>query len=201
MISIDRKKINQAIDFILTYEFSGGRKAKSTEEDVWEASSSRSPLPVAEGGYLGKILMDRRLLTREQFDQAYGKLRDFRFIGRWKSLGGLLAEMGFVDPREYLRALAEHFQLPAVSLRGFTPSSSLQKMVGEGYAQKNRIVVLGGEGETIRVALADPDPLVMDELGKMAGPRKKLRFALADPVEVEDCLQRVRDPFGTNFYR
>ncbi len=201
MISIDRKKINTMIDFIFTYDFSSWRKPIDSEENVWDSPSPRSLLPIMEGGYLGKILVDHRLLDGEQFDRARRTYQDLRFINRWKSLGALLVEMALVTSQEYLHSLAEYFQLPIVSLRNFIPSPLLQKLVGEGYAQKNRIVVLGGDESEIRLALADPDPLVMEELMKMAGPRKKVRFALADPVEVENCFRKSLDPYGANSYR
>ena len=60
---------------------------------------------------------------------------------------------------------------------------------------------MGGEESEIRVALADPDPFLMEELRKLGGPRKKVRFALANPLEIEKCFKKFLEPYSTSFYR
>jgi hypothetical protein len=118
-----------------------------------------------------------------------------------KPLGKLLVEMGFTTYDGYLDALSRHFNMPIISLKGFFPSPSLQKAVGDAYAQKHKIVVLGNYPEKIKLGLADPNIFVMDELKRAYPPGKRVEFYLAHLFEMDYCLRIKFDPFVVFHYR
>ncbi|HSR13187.1 MAG TPA: hypothetical protein VLS90_17195 [Thermodesulfobacteriota bacterium] len=137
---------------------------------------------------IGQILLDLKIITPDQLQMA---LHRQARSGARKPLGKLLVEMGFITYNGYMDALSKHFNMTIVSLRGFFPSPALQKAVGKAYARKNEIVVLEDYSATIKLALAEPDPLVMDELRRRFPAKRKVEFYLADRVEVKYCLREV----------
>jgi hypothetical protein len=88
----------------------------------------------------------------------------------------------------YSDAFAQTFEMPLISLKGFTLDPSLQKAVGEKYAEMNRIIVLENSEGKMKIALAEPTKYLLDELRRIIPPRKKLEFFLADPSEVRLCV-------------
>jgi hypothetical protein len=85
-------------------------------------------------------------------------------------------------------ALSAHFSMPIVSLKGHTTSPALQKVIGEKYAFRHRIVVLRDEPDHVKVALAEPHLEVFGYLEKAMPKGKHIMFYLARESEVEDCF-------------
>jgi hypothetical protein len=98
----------------------------------------------------------------------------------------------------YSDAFAQTFEMPLISLKGFILDPSLQKAVGEKYAEMHRIIVLENSEGRMKIALAEPTKYLLDELRRITPPRKKLEFVLADPNEVRLCLQKYYNPFSIN---
>ena len=151
--------------------------------------------------HLGEILIDLGILTPDQLRQALEKQRQLAKIDIHRPLSKLLVEMGYTNYETLLTALSKHFNMPIISLRGFFPSPALQKAVGEAYALKHKIVVLENDVGKIRLALAEPNPLVMDELRRAFPPGKRVEFYLANPMEMDFCRRQKFDPFLASHYR
>jgi DNA-binding transcriptional MerR regulator len=138
----------------------------------------------------GQTLIDLKSVTNEQLEEALEKQKQLRKEGVRKPLGMLLVELGYTNYDSYLKALSRYFNMPTVSLEKFTPSSDLQKAVGERYAQKHRIVVLENSASTIKLALAEPSIYRMEELRKALPLGKRVEFYLANPYDIETCLKK-----------
>jgi hypothetical protein len=151
--------------------------------------------------HLGEILIDLGILKPDQLRQALEKQRQLARMDIRRPLGKLLVEMGYTNHETLLTALSKHFNMPIISLRGFFPSPPLQKAVGEAYALKYKIVVLENDASKIRLALAEPNPLVMDELRRAFPPGKRVEFYLASPLEMDFCRRQKFDPFLASHYR
>lgn len=150
---------------------------------------------------IGEILVDLNAITRLQLEEALEKQKQLARKATPKPLGKLLVEMGYSSYEAYLESLSKHFNIPLVSLQNFFPSPALQKTIGEGYALKNKIVVLENHSTKIRLALGEPNTLLMDELRRAFPPGKTVEFYLADPLEMVHCLKRRSDPFLNYNYR
>ncbi len=150
---------------------------------------------------LGEILIDSGVITHEQLSIALDKQRKLKHAGIYKPLGILLVEMGFTSYYEYLKALSKHFNMPIVNLKGFTISPLLQMAIGEKYAQKHRIIVLEDQNDKIKIALAEPNLFLMDEIRRSFFPRRIVEFYLASPSDIETCFKSHYDPFALNLYR
>jgi len=140
---------------------------------------------------IGQIFLDLKIITPNQLQKALEKQSQLAKMAVRKSLGKLLIEMGFATYERYMDALSKHFNMSIVSLRGFFPSTCLQRAVGEAYAQKHQIVVLENYPTWIKIALAEPDPLVMAELRKIFLSRRRVEFCLAHCREVDYCLKET----------
>ncbi len=151
--------------------------------------------------HFGQILVDSKCITPGQLEEALERQKELRKKGTRKLLGTLLKEMGFTSNDRCFMALSKYFNMPAISLEKFTPSSFLQKVVGEKYAQKHQIIVLENGASTIKVALAEPSRYMMEELKKALPMGKRFEFYLASPQEIETCLKRTFDPFSMTRYR
>ncbi len=91
--------------------------------------------------------------------------------------------------------------MPVVSLDTFFPTPTLQRTVGEKYAQKNKIVVLENTPGRLKLALAKPSPFILEEIQKALPAGKTVELYLANPYEVESCLRKKFDPFSLSRYR
>jgi hypothetical protein len=151
--------------------------------------------------HLGEILIDLGILKPDQLRQALEKQRQLARMDIRRPLGKLLVEMGYTNYETLLTALSKHFNMPIISLRGVFPSPPLQKALGEAYALKYKIVVLENDASKIRLALAEPNPLVMDELRRTFPPGKRVEFYLASPLEMDFCRRQKFDPFLASHYR
>jgi len=153
-------------------------------------------------GYLtGKILVDQGVIKSEQLAEALKRQRELQERGKRKSLGVLLVEMGYTTSKEYLDALSRYFGLPIKSLLKFIPSPAVQGLLADRYAHYNRLLILADYGTEVTLALAEPDPLILEELKKTLKNKEKVNFYLANPFEMERCYRLYLDPFSTNFYR
>jgi len=144
---------------------------------------------------LGQILIDLKVINPQQLEEALEKQKYLRKVGIRKPVGILLAELGYVSRKGYLQALSKFFNMPIVSLDGFHPTTALQKVVGQRYAQKNMILVLENNTSMMKLALAEPTFYTMNDLQKALPIGKRVEFYLADPHEIQDCLKKLA-PFS-----
>jgi hypothetical protein len=156
----------------------------------------------AMAGYLtGKILVDLGVISSEQLAEALKRRRELQERGKRKSLGGLLVEMGYTTSKEYLEALSRYFGLPIIFLLKFIPSPAAQGLLADRYVRYQRLLILSDYGTEVKMALAEPNPLILEELKKAFKNKDKINFYLANPFEIERCYGRFPDPFCGNFYR
>jgi len=144
---------------------------------------------------LGEILINMGILTSDQLLRALEKQKELARMGIRRPLGKLLVEMGYASDEVLQTALSKHFNIPTISLKDFSPSPSLQKAVGAPYALRHKIAVLKNDFMEIRLALAEPDGWAMDELRRVFRSEKRVKFYLANPMEMDHCLRQKSDSF------
>lgn len=151
---------------------------------------------------IGEILVDQKLITPEQLEEALSKQKKIKEKwGHTRPLGLLLIELGYINSRGYLTALSKHFNMPILSMKDYQPNPQLQKVIGERYAMERKIIVLENSAKTIKLVLADPSTQVIEELQKAIPPGKSMEFYLAGYGEIDESLRRVADPFSFTQYR
>lgn len=151
---------------------------------------------------INEILVDQKLITREQLDEALSKQKKIKDEwGHARPLGLLLIEMGFISSRGYMTVLSKHFNMPILSMKDCRPTPQLQKVIGERYAMERKIIVLENSPKTIKLVLAEPSAELTDDLRKAVPPEKTIEFYLASYREIDECLRKVADPFSFSRYR
>ncbi len=101
----------------------------------------------------------------------------------------------------YFDADSGTYRIPMVSLKGVSLSPTLQKVFGEKYAEKHKIVVLEDSPERIKLALGETTVSTMNEIKKILPRRRKIEFYLANPDEVLACFKKHYDPFSMNHFK
>jgi len=149
---------------------------------------------------IGQILMDLGVITAEELEKVLEKQKELKGKGIRKPLGMLLVETGYTTYDVYLKALSKHFLMPVASLANFIPCPSLQRSIGEKYAQKNRILVMENSSTVIKLAVPEPTAQILDEIRRVLPPWKRVEFYLGSPYEIERCFKKKLDPFSMSRY-
>lgn len=138
---------------------------------------------------LGEILVERNIITQQQLDDVLDEQKQLKSGGKHEYLGALLIKNRIIkNEAHYMNALAAHFSMPVVSLKGFEMTQALQKILGEQFALKNRIVVMENNETSMTVAIAEPHLSVFDHLEKAMPKGKYIIYCLAKHSEIEQCF-------------
>jgi hypothetical protein len=138
---------------------------------------------------IGDILIEDKIILPSQLEEALQKQREQKKFR--KPVGRILVELGYIDYEQYMNALAKHFLMQVISLKNYIPSKKLQKMIGEVYARKNKIVVLEESGEKIKLAFPEPNREIMEDIRRFARLEKKIEFYLARATEIDPWLNKL----------
>jgi len=134
-------------------------------------------VPVPTRRFLGEILVDSGLLTREQLDDALLKQRV-----SGKRLGTLLVELGAVDERDLATALGEHFGVAVIDLRRRASTPEAVQLLPESSARSLLALPLRLMDGTLEVAVADPNDGILEELRGLTGMPVALLVASATDI-------------------
>ena len=85
--------------------------------------------------------------------------------------------------------------MPCAAPRRFPVCSSLQRIIGEDYALRHKIIVLKNEPQQFEIAMKEPSIPVMDDLRKALPRGKQVLLRLASHDEIEVFFTNVYDPF------
>ena len=133
---------------------------------------------------LGELLVERRLITFEQLEQA---LTEQRKTGEF--LGTALIRMGFLTGEQLLPVLAEHVGIPSVRLNEAKISPEVLAKVPPKFASRYLCIPLSFSNNVLRVAIADPfDVQTLDELRLLLGC--DVDTALASPEDIRLAIQK-----------
>jgi hypothetical protein len=138
---------------------------------------------------IGEVLVDTEAITPDQLEEGLQKQKEQKRDR--KPLGKILLDMGYINRRQWMDALAKHFTMSIVSLKEFDASRRLQKIIGEKFALDKKIIVLQNEDGKIRLAISEPNLFFMEELQKFSPMGKRIEFYLAEPEDIPSCLGKL----------
>src|SRR5919107_1434208 len=111
---------------------------------------------------LGEILVQQKLLSEEQLNQA---LADQKRTGR--KLGRVFVENGFVTDEQISGALAKQLNIPYINLKFYNITPAIVRLLPETQARRFRAIALEDLGGTLRIGMADPtDLFAYDEISR-----------------------------------
>lgn len=115
---------------------------------------------------LGELLLNEKLITPEQLDEA---LKSQMIFGI--KLGSSLIELGFITDEQLCRFLSRKLGVPAVSPRAMAAvSPEVLALVPAELAEKYRVVPIRVDGKKLALAMEDPtDFKAIDEVAFVTG--------------------------------
>ncbi len=146
---------------------------------------------VAVGGnFLGDLLLQEGLLTRDQLSAAVAEAKSSRL-----RLSYVVAKQGIVPEIEVTKLLARHHRMPAVDLTKFEVDPRTLKLIPGEVAAKHIVLPLKREGRTLTVAVADPsDHGLLDDLKFIT--RYDLFPVIAGEVTLRALIERHYENAG-----
>ncbi len=134
---------------------------------------------------LGEMLIERKLITADELDQAL-EIQKERAADK---VGKILVDLGFVAQRDVLAALSAQWSLPLVAFEGPPPAApALEKLNGR-FLRQFKCVPASFDDSTLVMAMADPlDFETLATIRQVTGLRVKQ--ALAAEGEILDQIDR-----------
>ncbi len=146
--------------------------------------------PAKEGGgpgkrlRVGEVLMQEGLISREQLERA---LAEQKSSGRM--LGEMLVEQGIISSAAFVRSMAKCLGVPGCQLRHGLIDPLQIKLIGAEEAERLKVIPLFKVGDTLTVAMAEPQSLpAIDRLKQLTG--LKIRPVLALEANILEFIKK-----------
>jgi type IV pilus assembly protein PilB len=172
---------------VLSRPFSGGRKGlEPPTHPVSLASAPAVPprAPATSRGLqkLGEVLVHKDLLTQAQLSEALLQQSE-----SGKRIGTLLVELGLIDERDVVLALAEQLHLEMVDLGKVVPDPEALALLPQTLARSLMAIPVRIHSGQLEIAIADPsDQEAADRLRQAAG--QNVRLLIAPPSEIRRAI-------------
>jgi type IV pilus assembly protein PilB len=133
---------------------------------------------------VGEALLAQGAITQEQLDKALTEQRTTK-----RMLGEMLVDQGVISSATLIRALAQTLGVPGVVLRHGLTDPALLKLIGEEEALRAKALPMFKIGDTLTVAMAEPQSLpTIDRLRQLTG--LKIRPVLAMESNIVEYVKR-----------
>ncbi len=134
---------------------------------------------------LGDLLVEEGIITEAQVTQALAAQKS---TGR--KLGDALIELGFLSEQQMLSFLSQQLAIPLIDLSRAVVDVEAVQLLPEVHARRLRALVIGRQGDTLRVAMSDPADLFAQEslLGQLGD--YALEFVVAQEKQLVDGFDR-----------
>jgi len=134
---------------------------------------------------LGDLLVQDKLITVDQLDQALGEQRS---SGR--KLGQVLIDHEWITEAQIAKAVARQLRAPYIDLAHFPLRPELAQLLPESHARRMRAIVLDDPPSGLMVGMADPtDIYAFDEIGRLL--RRSIDLAVITDTHLSAALDRV----------
>ena len=148
---------------------------------------SRGAVP--RKGMLGQLLVKRGLVSEEQVGAALAMQST-----SGKRLGELLVDIGALDERSLVEALADYFDMPVTHLRRDAPDPAALALVPEHLAREHLAIPVHIDGDGLRVAVAQPSDDLRFLLTETTG--HSVRLQLAPMSDIRWAIDRSYQAIG-----
>lgn len=136
---------------------------------------------------IGKILLDKNLITSDQLNQAIE-----RHNTTGEKLGESIIQLGFLSEEAWYQMLSEQLQIPFINVKNYAFKPDAVLALPEFYARRHRSIVLDKDENSYFVGMVDPlDLMATDEIERIL--KKPVRLAIVkelDLLNVIDLMYR-----------
>ncbi|MDX2175797.1 MAG: GspE/PulE family protein [Candidatus Sumerlaeia bacterium] len=134
---------------------------------------------------LAEILVRRQLVDLETLEVALAESRKNN-----TRLDQVVSRMALCDEEALLEAFAESMRIPYMKLGDLRPDPDLVELIPAPMAEHFRTVPIADDGDSIRVALADPlDMDTLDELRRLL--QREVEPVVASQPEIDKAYNRI----------
>ena len=178
---------------VLTLERGDGPELGPFEESAsgekpLAAFAAPTPAPSPKG-LLGQVLVSRGVVSEAQLASALEAQKD-----SGKRLGEVLVDIGALDERGLVDALADFFEMPVTDLRRDTPDRKALALVPEEMARENLAIPIRVDDDGLHVAVAQPSDDIRLLLGGTSG--RTVRLSLAAVTDIRWAIDRSYQAIG-----
>jgi general secretion pathway protein E len=140
----------------------------------------------AEAHRLGAYLVAAGKLSRADLRRALRAQGD----GAGEPLGTILVKLGLASERDIAESLAEQLGLPFADPAAFPDAPPADLRVSPRFLKEKRALILDADEDTVRVAVADPLDLFLQEAIRFATGRRVVPL-VGVPSDIESGLERL----------
>ncbi len=105
----------------------------------------------SESSQIGEILVDRRIISREQLTYAIKESQQNGTL-----LPSCIVETGLASEKQVYDAISEHFNIPYMDVKNRHVEETVIKLIPHDLASKHTILPLGLDQDILTIAVADP---------------------------------------------
>ncbi|MGD8111952.1 GspE/PulE family protein [Vibrio sp. NTOU-M3] len=134
---------------------------------------------------LGDLLVEEGIITEEQVEQA---LAAQKATGR--KLGAALIELGFLTDHQMLTFLSQQLNVPLIDLSRANVDIDAVQLLSEVHARRLRAMVIGRNGDTLRIAMSDPADLFAQEALLSQLPNYNVEFVITPEKQLVEGFDR-----------
>ncbi|MFL6239546.1 MAG: ATPase, T2SS/T4P/T4SS family [Actinomycetes bacterium] len=152
-------------------------------------AAGRDALPARRR--LGDVLIESRLLTPDQLEDALARQLEVVAAGRRVRLGRLLIEEGILNERDVAHAMADMLGLEMVDLGQEHIDPQIVHLLPRSVAERADVLILARTATGLRIAAGDPlNVIALDDVRAYTGAQE-LDVVVATESQISDHLARA----------
>jgi general secretion pathway protein E len=133
---------------------------------------------------IGQVFLERGLVDEEELRTALNLQAESR-----EKLGKLLVDLGYVSEKDCLGVVAEHLNIPAITLANYPPVPVLENVLAHRFMKQCKFVPVGLEDGVLTLAMTDPmDDATKDSVRQTTG--FQIRAVLGAESEIMDGIEK-----------
>ncbi|UAB69908.1 Flp pilus assembly complex ATPase component TadA [Vibrio sp. SCSIO 43132] len=134
---------------------------------------------------LGDLLVEEGIISEHQVEEALSHQKN---TGR--KLGDTLIQLGFLTETQMLTFLSQQLNVPLIDLSRANVDVDAVQILPEVHARRLRALVVGRQGDTLRVAMSDPADLFAQESLLSQLQQYALDFVIAPEKQLVEGFDR-----------
>jgi type IV pilus assembly protein PilB len=143
---------------------------------------------------LKKFLLDAGLVSEKQFEKA---LKDSADTGR--EVGDILVSSNLLPEDELIKIKAHLLGIPFINLEKEKIPPEILKIIPEPIARVHNIIAFSKKGNSLEVAMLDPEDLRTIEFIQKTDPSLKILSRLTTTTGIKNALSQYQETLETEF--
>lgn len=134
---------------------------------------------------LGDLLIKLNYVTEEQINEAIQRQKEDD-----KKLGELLVDMGYMEEKDLIKALDHQLGVAHINLADYILNPQLASYIPENIARRHQVIPIKKDGDTLKVAMTDPNNLVaLEDIEITSG--MKVEPMIGTSTEIKKAISQI----------